>query len=39
MKNKPTKLDIVLGVIGIVVVIALMWDIVCWSVYLGRDGS
>ena len=34
MSNKPTKSDIVLGVIGIVVVIALVWDIICWSVYL-----
>ena len=31
--ENPTKSDIVLGVIGVIVVIAHVWDVVCWSIY------
>ncbi len=37
MEDKPTLSDIVLGVIGIILIIALVWDIVCWSIYLASQ--
>jgi hypothetical protein len=37
MENEPTLSDIVLGVIGIIIIIALAWDIVCWSIYLASQ--
>ena len=36
MEDKPTLSDIVLGVIGVIIIIALVGDIVCWSIYLAR---
>ncbi len=37
MEDKPTLSDIVLGVIGVIIIIALVWDIVCWSIYLASQ--
>jgi hypothetical protein len=37
MEDRPTLSDLVLGVIGVIIIIALAWDIVCWSIFLASQ--